>query len=87
MGYMICFHKCITEVCRPRPLDIYFIWGFGIIQRLFFLLWRNTEFWNETESTFHKANEDFYFYKHLLILEVYIWPNSLVLKLKIGNRI
>lgn len=71
---MIYLRKCVTEICRPRPLGIYFIWDFETIQRLFFLLWRNTEFWNETEKIFQKLMETSIFI-HLLIPEV-IWPNS-----------
>ena len=55
MGHMIFLHKCITEVCRFGLQDIYFIQGFGTMQRLFFLLWRNTEFWNETEKHISKC--------------------------------
>lgn len=58
---MFSLHKYILEIYRPRLLGMYIIWDFGTIQWLFCLLWRNTEFWNETENIFRKVAGGFIF--------------------------
>lgn len=54
---MICLHKCITEIYRPRPLALYFTWGFGTVQRLLFLL----NFGMRQKMYFKKLMETFIF--------------------------